>query len=125
MAEFLYLNSRDEFLRIDVSTIVFFEGEGNYTRIVLANGFEGLVCMNLGKMERMLSAKLKEKAQRFARIGKRHIVNLNYILQVTPLKQTLILSDQRNFQYSLNVSKEALKNLKDLIINSTTNKANS
>ena len=125
MAEFIYFNSRDELLRIDVPSIVFFEAEGNYTKIVLANGFEGLVCMNLGKMEPMLSAKLKDKAQRFARIGKRHIINLNYILQVTPLKQTLILSDQRSFQYTLDISKEALKNLKELIINSKVNKTNS
>ena len=125
MAEFIYFNSRDELLRIDVPSIVFFEAEGNYTKIVLANEFEVLVCMNLGKMEQMLSAKLKDKAQRFARIGKRLIINLNYILQVTPLKQTLILSDQRSFQYTLDISKEALKNLKELIINSKVNKTNS
>lgn len=122
MAEYVYFNSRDELLRVDVPSIVFLEAEGNYTRIVLANGFEALVCINLGKMEKMLSAKLQEKAQRFARIGKRHIINLNYILQIIPLKQTLILSDQKSFQYSLDISKEALKNLKELIINSKHNK---
>ena len=122
MAEYIYLNSRDELLRIHVPSIVYFEAEGNYTRIVLANGYEGLVCINLGKMEKMLTAKLQEKAQRFARIGKRHIINMNYILQITPLKQTLILSDQKSFQYTLDVSKDALKNLKELIINSKLNK---
>ena len=122
MAEYIYFNSRDELLRVDVSSIVYFEAEGNYTRIVLANGYEALVCINLGKMEKMLSAKLQEKAQRFARIGKRHIINLNFILQITPLKQTLVLSDQKSFRYSLDISKEALKNLKELIINSKHNK---
>lgn len=122
MAEYIYFNSRDELLRLDAPSIVYFEAEGNYTRIVLANGFEGLVCINLGRMETLLTAKLQEKAQRFARIGKRHIINLNYILQITPLKQTLILSDQKTFQYSLDVSKEALKNLKDLVVNSKYNK---
>lgn len=122
MSEYLYFNSRDELLRIDVPSIVFFEAEGNYTKIVLANGYEGLVCMNLGKMEKMISAKLQEKAHRFARIGKRHIINMSFILQISPLKQTLILSDQKTFQYTLDISKEALKNLKDLIINSKQNK---
>ena len=32
--EFLYLNSRDELLRLDINKIVYFEGEGNYTYIV-------------------------------------------------------------------------------------------
>lgn len=122
MSEFIYFNSRDELLRIDVPNIVFFEAEGNYTKIVLANGHESLVCMNLGKMEKMITAKLQEKAHRFARIGKRHIINMGFILQISPLKQTLILSDQRSFLYSLDISKEALKNLKELIINSKQNK---
>ena len=124
MAEYIYFNSRDELLRIDVPNIVFFEAEGNYTKIVLANGHESLVCMNLGKMEKMITAKLQEKAHRFARIGKRHIINMGYILQISPLKQTLILSDQKSFLYSLDISKEALKNLKELIINSKQNKQN-
>ncbi len=122
MSEFIYFNSRDELLRIDVPSIVYFEAEGNYTKIVLANGYEALVCMNLGKMEKMISTKLQEKANRFARIGKRHIINMGYILQISPLKQTLILSDQKCFNYTLDVSKEALKNLKDLFINSKQNK---
>lgn len=122
MAEYIYFNSRDELLRIDVQNIVFFEAEGNYTKIVLANGYECLICMNLGKMEKALTARLQEKAQRYARIGKRHIINLNYILQVTPLKQSLVLSDQKSFQYTLDVSKEALRNLKEMIINSKHNK---
>lgn len=122
MAEYIYFNSRDELLRVEVPCIVYFEAEGNYTRIVLSNGFEGLIGINLRKTEKLLVARLKEKAQRFVRIGKRHIINLNYILQIHPLKQQLVLSDQKSFQYSLDISKEALKNLKDLIINSKHNK---
>lgn len=30
---FLYLNSRDEFFRVDISKIVYFEADGNYTNI--------------------------------------------------------------------------------------------
>lgn len=122
MTEYLYFNSRDELLRIEVSCIVYFEAEGNYTKIVLNSGFECLVCMNLGKMEKRLSEKLQEKSKRFARVGKRHIINLNYILQISPLKQTLLLSNQKDFQYSLDISKEALKNLKNLIVNSKLRK---
>lgn len=40
--EFLYLNSRDELLRLDINKIVYFEGEGNYTYIVSANNLKGL-----------------------------------------------------------------------------------
>ena len=34
---YLHLNTRDEFLRMDISKIVYFEADGNYTNIMLAN----------------------------------------------------------------------------------------
>lgn len=114
MSEYIYFNSRDELLRVEAANLVYFEADGNYTRIVLANGFVGIVCMNLSKMEKMLSLSLKAKAKVFARVGKRHIVNLNYILKINALQQSLVLSDQKSFQFELNVSKDALKVLKDL-----------
>ena len=67
---YLYLNSRDELYRIDVSKIVYFESDGNYTHIVLSNKQKGFVLMNLSKMQSVLSESLKEKAGMFARIGK-------------------------------------------------------
>lgn len=81
--EFLYLNSRDELLRLDIDNIVYFEGEGNYTNIISANKLKGVVCMNLCKVQEVLNEKLKEHAIIFARVGKRYIINLNYIYSIT------------------------------------------
>ncbi len=115
---YLYLNSRDEFLRIDICKIVFFEADGNYTNIVLANQLKGVVCMNLARMQQVLSDRLKEQASIFARVGKKHIINLSYVYQINVLKQRLVLSDGDNFTFSLEVSKEALKNLRELYVSS-------
>lgn len=117
---YLHLNSRDEFLRIDVSKIVYFEADGNYTNIVLANQLKGSVCMNLAQMQQILSERLKERANIFARVGKRYIINHTFVLQINVLKQKLILSDGANFAYTLDISKEALKNLKELYITAVT-----
>ena len=114
--DYLYLNSRDELLRIRVDSIVYFEADGNYTNIVLANKLKGTVCMNLSQMQKVLSEQLKEKAKHFARIGKRHIVNLHFIYAIQVLKQHLVLSDQKLFAFQLNVSREALKTLKALMV---------
>ena len=84
---YLYLNSRDELLRIDISKIVYFEADGNYTNIVLANQLRGVVCMNLARMQEMLSERLKEQASIFARVGKRHIINHTYVYQINVLRQ--------------------------------------
>ena len=114
---YLYLNSRDELLRIDISKIIYFEADGNYTNIILANKLKGVVCMNLAHMQEILSERLKDQARIFARVGKKHIINHTYIYQIHVLKQSLILSDGKNFAYQLNISKEALKKLKELYTN--------
>ena len=114
--QYLYLNSRDEFYRVDVSKIVFFESDGNYTNILLNNTLKGTVCMNLAQMQQILDDSLKDGASVFARVGKRHIINLKYVFHIAILRQKLVLSDGENFEYHLNVSKDALKKLRDVYI---------
>ena len=113
---YLYLNSRDELLRIDISKIVYFEADGNYTNIVLANQQKGVVCINLVHMQQILSERLKERASIFARVGKRHIINHSYVYQINVLRQKLVLSDGENFSFNLDVSKDALKKLRDIYV---------
>ena len=113
----LIFNSRDELLRIDVPRIVYYEADGNYTYIVTCNKLKSAVCMNLGQMEDILAQRLnKEKKNLFARIGKKYIVNLDFIYKINPLKKQLVLTDFMNFSYQLDISKEALKNLKEMMV---------
>ena len=72
--------------------------------------------MNLAHTEEALAAQLGDNAKQFMRIGKRFIINMNYIYQVDILKQMLMLSDYEHFLFQLPVSKEALKAVKDLVI---------
>lgn len=113
---FLHINSRDEFLRIDISKIVYFEADGNYTNIVLVNKLKGVVGMNLSRMQQLLSERLKEQARIFVRVGKKYIINHSYVYHISVLKQKLVLSDGERFAYQLDVSKEALKGLKELYL---------
>lgn len=118
MIKFLFLNSRDELFRLNISKIVYFEADGNYTHFVLNDKAKGAVCMNLAEMQRMLSESLHEDARIFARVGKRHIVNLNYVYHINVLRQKMILSDGEVFYYPLDISKEALKTLKEMLVRS-------
>ena len=108
--------SRDELLRIEVSKVVYFEADGNYTNIVTCNKIKSTVCMNLGQMQQLLSQRLSEDSSTFARIGKRYIVNLNYVYKINSLKRTLALTDFSNFLFLLEVSKDALRNHKEKMI---------
>lgn len=125
MNEYLYLNSRDELYKIDITRIVFFEADGNYTGFTLCNGQKGSVCMNLTQMQKLIAENLSDSAATFARIGKRHIINMNYVFHISLLKQRLTLSDGASFAYDLDISKEALKKLKDIYTTSVRTLANS
>jgi len=113
---YIYFNSRDELQRIEVSKIVYFEADGNYTDIVMVNKLRASVLMNLGEMEKALAAQLGVEAQMFMRIGKRFIINLRYVYSINVLKQQLILSDYDHFAFQVSISKEALKKMKELML---------
>ena len=114
----LMFNSRDELLRLDISKIVYFEGDGNYTNIMTVNKLKGTVCMNLSHMVIFLASELGPDAGIFVRLGKRFIINVNYIYQLNVQKQYLVLSDYDHFAFKIGVSKDALKKLKDLMLTS-------
>lgn len=113
---YIFFNSRDELLRIDVSKIVYFEADGNYTDIVMVNKLRAAVCMNLGEMEKAISAQIGDEAKTFMRIGKRFIINMRYVYSINVLKQQLVLSDYDHFAFQVNISKDALKKMKDLML---------
>ena len=112
---FLYFNSRDELLKVDLRRVVYFEADGNYTKIVSSNGLTSMVLLNLGKMEELLALRSKTESSRFARIGKRFVVNMSFIYGINVLKQELTLSDQRFFTETISLSKDALRKLKDIM----------
>jgi DNA-binding LytR/AlgR family response regulator len=114
--QIIYFNSRDCLIRIDVSKIVFFEGDGNYTHLVTVNKMKSCLTKNLAHIEESLATQMGEHAQRFMRIGKRFIINMGYIYQVDITKQSLILTDYDHFVYHLPASKEALRKVKELIV---------
>ena len=81
--------------------------------------------MNLAQMQKLIAENLSDSAATFARIGKRHIINMNYVFHISLLKQSLTLSDGASFAYDLDISKEALKKLKDIYTTSVRTLANS
>lgn len=113
---YIFFNSRDELQRIDVSKVVYFEADGNYTDIVMVNKLRASICMNLGEMEKALATQIGDEAKHFMRIGKRFIINMQYVYSINVLKQQLILSDYDHFAFQVSISKEALKKMKELMI---------
>lgn len=113
---YIFFNSRDELQRIDVSKIVYFEADGNYTDIVMVNKLRASICMNLGEMEKAIAAQIGDESNIFMRIGKRFIINMRYVYSINVLKQQLVLSDYDHFAFQVSISKDALKRMKELML---------
>jgi DNA-binding LytR/AlgR family response regulator len=113
---YLYFKSRDKLSRIDTSKIVYFEADGNYSDIITVNKLRTAVCMNLSEMEKALATQLGDDARIFMRIGKRFIINMQYVYAINVLKQQLVLSDYDHFAFQVNISKEALRKMKELMM---------
>lgn len=116
MEKRILFNSRDELLRMDISKIVYFEADGNYTHIVSMNKLKATIAASLAKTEEGLTVQLGEQAVQFMRVGKRFIVNFRFVYSVNLAKQYLLLSDQEHFAYQLPVSRDALKRMKELMV---------
>jgi DNA-binding LytR/AlgR family response regulator len=94
---------------------VHFSADKNYTFLQLSTGKKLVFTFSLQKMEQYLSEKLNEDVKNFARIGKSHIINLNYVHQIDIARQRLLLFDAvTQKEFCLDLSKEALRNLRNL-----------
>ena len=69
----------------------------------------------LGQLEKMRFTQLGKESSLFVRIGNSLIINSSFIYYTMIEKQKLTLSDVERFDYSVTASKEALKQLKELI----------
>ena len=108
----IIINSRDQLLRLEISKIVYFEADGNYTKVVMSNKLKSVLPLSLSNMEKALSTQLGENAATFVRVGKRFIINRRYIYDVNISKQHLVLTDFSLFAFQLPISKAALRSIK-------------
>lgn len=111
----LFFNTRDELIRVKLERVAYFEADSNYCHVVFINGARATLLTSLINVEKLLSEQFKTNASNFIRIGKKVIVNSRFIFQINILRQKLILSDFISPNViELNISKDALKNLKNL-----------
>ena len=114
----LYFNTRDELIKVKLERVAYFEADANYCHVVFINGASATLLTSLVNIEGILEAKFRGDNPMFIRIGKRYIVNSRYIFQINVLRQRLILTDFVSPNIlEISISKEALKNLKQLYSN--------
>jgi len=116
MKEYLIISTSVELVRIAADDVLCILADGNYSTITAVNGETRVVTLQLGQVERLIANQLTSGNTDFIRIGKSLIINRQYINYINIQKQQLALSDGKSASIMLTASKEALKQLKDLVV---------
>lgn len=116
MKEYLIISTSVELVRIAADDVLCILADGNYSTISAVNGESRVVTLQLGQVERLIANQLTSGNTDFIRIGKSLIINRQYINYINIQKQQLALSDGKSASIMLTASKEALKQLKDLVL---------
>ncbi|MBO7609535.1 MAG: LytTR family transcriptional regulator DNA-binding domain-containing protein [Muribaculaceae bacterium] len=115
MSGFLVISTASDLLRVRHDSIVYISSDGNYSQLLLPGGEMRLLTMQLGQVEKLIDNQLDIHRHNFIRIGKSLIINRNYIFYIHINRQQLVLKDNDGNQYTIQASKEALRQLKTLI----------
>ena len=115
MQEFLVISTSVDLVRVASDDIVFVSSDGNYSSFVFASSESRIVNLQLGQVERLLAKQLPQSGSNFIRIGKSLIINRLYIHYINLHKQLLVLTAGQMVSHTLSASKEALRQLKELI----------
>lgn len=117
MKKQLIISTSIDLVRIAPDKIVYIASDGNYSTLVQADNEVRMLSYQLGQIEKMISSQLGSEGNVFIRIGKSLIINRSYIYYINITKQKLTLSDVASFSHTVTASKEALKQLKELLEN--------
>ena len=115
MKKHLIISTSLDLVRIAPEHIIYISSDGNYSTLVQVDGEIRMLSYQLGQIEKMIGSQLGADGNLFIRIGKSLIINRSYIYYINIPKQKLILSDAERFNHTVTASKEALKQLKELL----------
>ncbi len=115
MGKCLIITTTNDLLRLQYDNIVYITSDGNYSQFLLSGGDMRMVTVQLGQIERLIEWQLGVFGRLFIRIGKSLIINRDYIYYININQQRLELNDKVNQKYTVQASREALKQLKLVI----------
>ena len=121
----IIISNTNELVRVQPERVVYIMSDGNYSTMVLHDKTEHVFTMNLAHCQELLERQLGKEAETFIRIGKQLIINRAYIFKINVNHQQLIMADMAlNKAFTLQASKEALKQLKAYLESTTGKEAN-
>lgn len=112
----LFFNNRDELTRISLDRIALFEADSNYCHVTMISGAKITILSSLVNIERIIDeCKNMDNSFDFVRVGKKYIVNRQYIFHINIPRQKLIMTDwSTRDMVNITMGKESLRTLKRL-----------
>lgn len=109
----IFFNTRDELTRVNLADVMYIESDYNYVNIVLRSSLTLTLLSSLNNIE-AITATLPSPC--FVRVGRKHIINLNYLTHINIQKAQLTLADSTSMRpITLSTSRESLRSLKQSI----------
>lgn len=118
--EWLRISTSTELVRVATDEIVYVRADGNYSDLILTNGKSRKMTFQLHFFDKTFK---RLQNNMFVRVGRSLIVNKRYIHVINLTDQMLVFSGQQIYGdiKPVNVGREALKTLKELLENEKGN----
>ena len=101
-----------QLMRINLDDIVYVKSDGNYSEVCMYNGVKQTMTIQLHYFEEKIKATSKDN--KFVRIGRSVLVNKDYIYMINLTEKQMLLSGHKMMdKWTINASREALKEVKD------------
>jgi len=112
---YIIFKTKNEILKVKPEQIAYFEADRNYSNLFLTSRQKFIFCLNLSMIEKLLQSQLDYYHRFFIRVGKSHIINKSCLLQINIPRQKMKLLTDYNILFTIEASKESLRNLKDQV----------
>lgn len=104
----LCLNSHDELFVIDLRQVLYFLADDHYAHVFYASGIQFMVPFGLSRIEEKLIE--QGVADRYVRMGRKHIVNTKRIFGINTIKEQLFLYNDKGESVVIHMPKPVLRN---------------
>lgn len=84
-------NGATDLLRLETDEILCIRSDGNYCNMILSNGKNVQLWMNLLDISRCIDQQLREVKSVFVRTGRQYILNMHYIFDIDTKRNQLTL----------------------------------
>lgn len=111
----IILSNATDLLRVSATSIMAIMADGNYSDIILNDGDKRCVAFQIGVLSEIISQQLDSDAPMFVRVGRSCIVNMEYLFAINLPHKQLVMRSHSGFKVTLLPSKEALRDLKELV----------